>query len=88
MSIQVGGPHGAGVAPATARRAVLLTGASGVVGRAVLRRLRGLDVVCLVHRSPVCGPNVTAVRGDIAEPMLGLAEEVYLDLAARPGSTR
>jgi nucleoside-diphosphate-sugar epimerase len=62
---------------------MLLTGASGVVGRAVLRRMRDVDVVCLVHRSPVCGPNVTAVRGDIAEPMLGLDEEAYADLAAR-----
>ena len=42
-----------------ARRTVLLTGASGVVGRALLQRLRDFDVVCLVHRSPVCGPNVT-----------------------------
>jgi thioester reductase-like protein len=69
--------------PKTERRTVLLTGASGVVGRAVLRRLRDFDVVCLVHRSPVCGPNVTAVRGDIAEPMLGLDERVYAELAAR-----
>ena len=60
--------------PKTERRTILLTGASGVVGRAVLRRLRDFDVVCLVHRSPVCGPDVTAVRGDIAEPMLGLGE--------------
>jgi nucleoside-diphosphate-sugar epimerase len=83
MSIQVGGPHGAGVAPATARRAVLLTGASGVVGRAVLGRLRDLDVVCLVHRSPVGGPGVTAVPGDVARPMFGLAERAYAELAGR-----
>ena len=69
--------------PKTERRTILLTGASGVVGRAVLRRLRDFDVVCLVHRSPVCGPDVTAVRGDIAEPMLGLGEGVYAGLAAR-----
>jgi nucleoside-diphosphate-sugar epimerase len=83
MPIQIAGPHRIGRAPGTARRTVLLTGASGVVGRAVLRRLRDFDVVCLVHRSPVCGPNVTTVSGDIAQPMFGLAERAYADLAAR-----
>ena len=67
----------------SARRAVLLTGASGVIGRALLERLRDVDVVCLVHRSPVSGPNVTTVPGDIAEPMLGLGEQAYVELAAR-----
>ena len=62
---------------------MLLTGGSGVVGRALLRRLGDFDVVCLVHRSPVCGPNVTAVRGDIARPMFGLAGQAYAELAAR-----
>ncbi len=53
------------------------------MGRALLRRLRDFDVVCLVHRSPVCGPNVTTVRGDIARPMFGLAGRAYAELAAR-----
>jgi nucleoside-diphosphate-sugar epimerase len=83
MPIQIAGPRCSGRAPGAARRTVLLTGASGVVGRAVLRRLRDFDVVCLVHRSPVCGPNVTTVSGDIAQPMFGLAERAYADLAAR-----
>jgi nucleoside-diphosphate-sugar epimerase len=83
MPIQIAGPRRIGRAPGTARRTVLLTGASGVVGRALLPRLRDFDVVCLVHRSPVCGPNVTTVSGDIAEPMFGLAERDYLDLAAK-----
>jgi len=83
MPIQMAGPHGIGRARATARRTVLLTGASGVVGRALLQRLRDFDVVCLVHRSPVSGPNVTTVAGDIARPMFGLAERAYLDLAAK-----
>jgi nucleoside-diphosphate-sugar epimerase len=83
MPVQIAGPHGVGEAPGTARRTVLLTGASGVVGHAVLRRLSDLDVVCLVHRSPVCGPNVSAVPGDVAEPMFGLAEHDYVELAAR-----
>jgi len=83
MPVQMTGPHSTGRAPGTARRTVLLTGASGVVGRALLPRIRDLDVVCLVHRSPVCGPDVTAVRGDIAAPMFGLGEQAYAGLAAR-----
>jgi len=83
MPIQIAGPRGIGGAHDTARRTVLLTGASGVVGSALLRRLRDLDVVCLVHRSPVSGPNVVTVRGDIAEPALGLAGSAYAELAAR-----
>jgi nucleoside-diphosphate-sugar epimerase len=79
VPIQMAGPRGIG----SARRTVLLTGASGVVGRALLRRLRHFDVVCLVHRSPVSGPNVTTLPGDIAEPMFGLAERAYAELAAK-----
>ena len=70
-------------AQGAARRTVLLTGASGVVGSALLPRLRDFNVVCLVHRSPVTGPNVTSVRGDISEPMLGLTRQAYAELAAR-----
>jgi len=83
MMAQIAGPQGIGQAPGAARRTVLLTGASGVVGGAVLRRLRNVDVVCLVHRSPVCGPNVTVAQGDVAEPGLGLGEHAYAELAAR-----
>ena len=83
MLAQIAGPQSIGGVPSTTRRTVLLTGASGVVGRALLQRMCDLDVVCLVHRSPVCGPNVTTVRGDVAEPMLGLDGQAYVDLAAR-----
>lgn len=83
MPVQIAGPHSIGRESGIARRTVLLTGASGVVGRALLQRLRDFDVVCLVHRSPVRGPHVTTVPGDIAKPMFGLAERAYLDLAAR-----
>ena len=83
MLAQIAGPQSIGRVPSTTQRTVLLTGASGVVGRALLQRMCDLDVVCLVHRSPVCGPNVTTVRGDVAEPMLGLGVQAYVDLAAR-----
>ena len=83
MPVQIAGPHSISQITGTARRTVLLTGASGVVGRALLRRLRDVDVVCLVHRSPVSGPNVTTVPGDIAEPALGLTDAAYAELAAK-----
>jgi nucleoside-diphosphate-sugar epimerase len=83
MPVHFSGPRRIG----GARRTVLLTGASGVVGRALLPRLRDFDVVCLVHRSPVSGPhvtpNVSTVAGDIARPMFGLAERAYAELAAK-----
>src|SRR6516165_12577375 len=83
MHAQIAGADSVWGTPGTARRTVLLTGASGVVGSALLRRLRDFDVVCLVHRSPVSGPNVTTVRGDISKPMLGLAGQAYAELAAK-----
>jgi nucleoside-diphosphate-sugar epimerase len=82
-TVQVATPHITGGAPDAARRTVLLTGASGVVGRALLPRLGDADVVCLVHRSPVSGPRVTTALGDVAQPMLGLAEQSYAELAAK-----
>jgi nucleoside-diphosphate-sugar epimerase len=83
MPTQIAWPDSVWGAPRTARRTVLLTGASGVVGSALLQRLRDFDVVCLVHRSPVSWPNVTSVRGDISKPMLGLTRQAYVELAAR-----
>jgi nucleoside-diphosphate-sugar epimerase len=82
MPVQIARPRTISRVPAAARRSVLLTGASGVVGSALRSRLRDLDVTCLVHRSPVAGPNETTVRGDIATPMLGLANQAYARLAA------
>src|SRR5215470_12479750 len=82
-TVQAAKPPITGRAPGAALRTVLLTGASGVVGRALLPRLGDLDVVCLVHRSPVSRPNVTTVLGDVAQPMLGLAEQSYVELAAK-----
>ena len=65
------------------RRTVLLTGATGVVGRPLLQRLRDMDVIALVHRSPVTGPRVTSVRGDVAAPRLGLSDDDYAHVVSR-----
>jgi nucleoside-diphosphate-sugar epimerase len=66
-----------------ARRSVLLTGGSGVVGQALLERLGELDVTCLVHRSPVIAPGVSTVHGDIRKPRFGLSNAAYQQLARR-----
>lgn len=62
---------------------VLLTGGSGVVGQALLERLAGRAVICLVHRRPVDGQNLTTVRGDLTLPYFGLDRAAHDDLAAR-----
>ena len=62
---QVGGPR-------STQRTILLTGASGVLGQALLPRLAGNDVVCLTHRRPVDGASLRSVRGDLTRPGLAL----------------
>ncbi len=64
-----------------ARPTVLVTGASGVVGAALVPRMRDMDVVCLVHRSPVAQAGVRSVPGDLTRPRLGLSEREYARLA-------
>jgi nucleoside-diphosphate-sugar epimerase len=71
-----------GPSAAAPRRTILLTGGSGVVGRALLQRMHDVDVICLVHRNPVTAPGVRSVRGDVSEPLLGLDEPTYEWLAA------
>ena len=70
-------------APRPAGRTLLLTGASGVVGQALLEKLRGHSVICLVRRTPVAGPHVESLPGDIARPYLGLDRAAFGDLARR-----
>ncbi|MDH6137165.1 nucleoside-diphosphate-sugar epimerase [Kitasatospora sp. MAA4] len=66
------------------RGTVLVTGASGLVGSAVVQALRhrsGLDVVALTHRQQIAEPGVRTVPGDITAPRLGLDEDVHAELA-------
>ncbi|MFG2991749.1 NAD-dependent epimerase/dehydratase family protein [Streptomyces sp. NPDC048257] len=71
---------------------VLVTGAAGFVGSAVVERLvrQGVQVRALVHRVGVA-PGVEAVPGDLARPvsLRGLCEGVtsVLHLGARVGGT-
>jgi len=64
---------------------ILLTGASGVVGQALLPRLLelGADVVCLVHHSPVAPPGVATVAGDLTRPRFGLTPHEFRSLGRR-----
>jgi len=60
----------------TAPRTILLTGASGVVGSALLQRLGHHRVVCLIHNTVPDGVAVH-VRGDLTAPRLGLDEQTH-----------
>ncbi|HJQ47452.1 MAG TPA: SDR family oxidoreductase [Amycolatopsis sp.] len=62
-----------------AHRTILLTGASGVVGTALLPLLAGHRVICLAHRNiPEAGEVVT---GDLRSPELGLDARTRRQLA-------
>lgn len=63
-------------------KALLLTGAAGVVGQALLSRLKESEVICLVHRRPIAErPGLVSVQGDITQPKLGLSRADYGALA-------
>lgn len=61
-------------------RTILLTGASGALGDALVERLGGQRLVCLVRRSQPRDDGVEIVRGDLTEPRLGLGEREYEEL--------
>jgi nucleoside-diphosphate-sugar epimerase len=67
----------------TVKPTVLLTGASGVVGQAVLGRLTDHTTVCLTHNKPVTGPHVVSVQGDLTRLHFGLDRAAYESLADR-----
>lgn len=69
----------------TGRKTILLTGATGVVGAALLKKLDGHDVVCLVHETSPApnGGTIETVRGSVTEPLLGLDPKAHDELARR-----
>ena len=71
--------------PISTHRKLFLTGASGVVGRALLKQLPADQVICLTHREPVSLAGVETIRGNISERRLGLAEDCFGALANRIG---
>ncbi|CAM5459876.1 SDR family oxidoreductase [Streptomyces microflavus] len=61
---------------------VLLTGASGVVGSALLPQLSDCHVIALIHRTPAPGADEQLV-GDLTAPLLGLDQDAYQRLCSR-----
>ncbi|MEH1015554.1 SDR family oxidoreductase [Micromonospora sp. CPCC 206060] len=64
------------------RRTVLVTGASGVVGTAVLAELSGYDVIAAGYRRLPAGSD-RVVKLDLHAPSLGLGRRAYRDLCAQ-----
>jgi len=63
---------------------MLLTGGSGVIGRAVLDAMaEDFDIVCLRGRRPIDDPRVAEFAGDFTHPTLGLPAADYADLVDR-----
>jgi nucleoside-diphosphate-sugar epimerase len=64
------------------KQTLFLTGATGVVGRALLEELAGdYRIVCLSHRAMLDDQRVRAVRGDLTEPGFGLPRAGFRRLA-------
>jgi nucleoside-diphosphate-sugar epimerase len=64
------------------RRTLLLTGGSGVIGRALIDALCAeYAIVCLRGSRPIDDPRVTEFAGDFAHPTLGMSTAAYASLA-------
>jgi len=70
----------------TSQRTIFLTGASGVIGRAMLEKMDPRSVICLVRQTSVSHPDVMTVKGDISLPRFGWSSEQWHDIAARTDS--
>jgi thioester reductase-like protein len=69
------------------RPVVMMTGASGVLGRVLAEELAAdFDLVCLVHRTPIRGIRVRSVHGDLSRPDLGLDAGTVQTLARQVDS--
>lgn len=64
------------------KQTLFLTGATGVVGRALLEELAGdYSIVCLSHRAAVDDQRVSVVSGDLTQPDFGLSRADFRRLA-------
>ena len=64
-------------------KTIFLTGASGVLGQALLQKIQDVRVICLTRRKPITGSNVRSLPGDVATPYFGLTSREFEDLARR-----
>lgn len=62
---------------------VFVTGATGVIGHALVQQLKGRNVTALVHRDRRLPCHVDALAGDLCSRQLGLSAVDYRDLAQR-----
>jgi thioester reductase-like protein len=66
------------------RKAILLTGASGVVGRAILRELAGRrSVISLVHQGNLVANGTEVIPCDLSAPGCGLSIPDYRSIVGR-----
>lgn len=66
------------------KRTLLLTGASGVLGRALIDELApDFDIVCLRNQRPIADPRVSEFPGSFGHATLGLPAEDYRRLVHR-----
>jgi nucleoside-diphosphate-sugar epimerase len=64
------------------RPTVLLTGGSGVLGRALIDELSAdYGLICLRRNRPLHDPRVREIQGDLLAPRLGLDEGAWHELA-------
>ncbi len=69
--------------PRSSGKTIFLTGASGVVGQALLEKLSGHTIIGLTHRTSIIAPNIIGLQGDITKPWFGLSHDDFNDLAQR-----
>jgi nucleoside-diphosphate-sugar epimerase len=65
----------------TADRRIFVTGASGVIGSAVLAELGSDGVLCLRHRTELPVPAAAQREGDLRRPRMGMSRETFRALA-------
>ncbi|WP_031033531.1 SDR family oxidoreductase [Streptomyces sp. NRRL F-5650] len=66
------------------RPTLLLTGGSGVLGRALIDELApDYDLLCLRRNRPLHDPRVREIEGDLLAPRLGLGAAAWYELALR-----
>ncbi|MEU6456383.1 SDR family oxidoreductase [Streptomyces sp. NPDC047065] len=64
------------------RPTLLLTGGSGVLGRALIDELApDYDLLCLRRTTPLRDPRVRELQGDLVAPRLGLSPRAWHELA-------
>ncbi|MBZ6141727.1 SDR family oxidoreductase [Streptomyces olivaceus] len=64
------------------RPTLLLTGGSGVLGRALIDELSAeYDLLCLRRNTPLRDPRVRELEGDLVAPRLGLSPRAWHELA-------